>query len=100
MPAFDSAATSEQVVKTSTSQVKGRTFVITGAGQASIGSSLATELAKASPRRILIASRTASNVESVLTAIREIDDPVKGSFVQIDPRCRTMPRCDEPPRRF
>lgn len=84
MPAFDSAATSEQVVKTFTSQVKGRTFVITGAGQPSIGSSLATELAKASPRRILIASRTASNVESVLTAIREIDDSVKGSFVQID----------------
>ena len=84
MPVFDSAATSEQVVKAFASQVNGRTFVITGAGQPSIGSSLATELAKASPGHILIASRTASNVDPVLTAIRRIDPSTKTSFVQID----------------
>ena len=81
MPSFDTAVTSAQVVATFGQQVKGRTFVITGAGQPSIGSSIATELAKASPAHVLIASRTAAKVESVLSAI---SGSVKATFVQVD----------------
>ncbi|KAK2879559.1 hypothetical protein FQN49_000752 [Arthroderma sp. PD_2] len=84
MAIFDATATSEQVVEAFTPQVKGRTFVITGAGQPSIGSSMATLLAKASPKHVLIASRTAARVEPVISAIREIDPLVKTTFVQID----------------
>ncbi len=81
---FDATATSEQVVTAFASQVKDRTFVITGAGQPSIGSSMATELAKASPAHILIASRTAAKVEPVLSTIRGINPSVKATFVQVD----------------
>lgn len=81
---FDTTATSEQVITTFASQVKGRTFVITGAGQPSIGSSMATELAKASPAHIVIASRTAAKVDPVLLTIRGINPSIKTTFVQVD----------------
>ncbi|KAK4173761.1 putative oxidoreductase [Triangularia setosa] len=84
MAFFDNAVTSEQVVSAFAPQVKGRVFVITGAGQPSIGSSIAVELAKASPSHILIASRTAENVYPVLSAIREEDTSVKATFVPVD----------------
>ncbi|KAK0671954.1 putative oxidoreductase [Cercophora samala] len=84
MPSFDSTVTSEQVVAALAPQVKGRTFVITGASQPSIGSSIAIELAKASPAHILIASRTAENVHPVISTIREKDPSIKTTFVQID----------------
>lgn len=84
MPAFDATATSEQVVEAFAPQIKGRTFVITGAGRPSIGSSMATELARASPAHILIASRTPAKVEPVLAAIRDIDSSIKTTFVQLD----------------
>ncbi|RYP66650.1 hypothetical protein DL770_008759 [Monosporascus sp. CRB-9-2] len=84
MPLFDATATSEQVVEAFAPQVKGRTYVITGAGQPSIGSSMAVTLARASPEHILIASRTAAKVEPVLAAIREVNPSVKATFVQVD----------------
>ncbi|KAK3293718.1 uncharacterized protein B0H64DRAFT_405324 [Chaetomium fimeti] len=84
MTVFDSAVTTEQVVTAFATQVRGRVFVITGAGQPSIGSSIATALAKASPAHILIASRTAANASPVLAAIREIDPSVQTTFVAVD----------------
>ncbi|KAI4098903.1 MAG: hypothetical protein LQ339_006209 [Xanthoria mediterranea] len=81
---WEATATSEQVVAAYAAQVKDRTFVITGAGQPSIGSSMATELAKASPAHILIASRTAAKVDPVLSAIRSINPSIKATFVQLD----------------
>ncbi|KAI0387199.1 NAD(P)-binding protein [Hypomontagnella monticulosa] len=84
MPEFDPLATSEQVIEAFSPQVKGRTFVITGAGQPSIGSQMATTLAKAAPAHILIASRTGSKVDPVLAAIKEIDSSIKATFVQVD----------------
>lgn len=84
MPFFDSTVDSEQVVTAFASRVKGRTFVITGAGKHSIGGSIATELAKASPAHILIASRTASSVDPVISAIHTIDPLVRTTFVQVD----------------
>lgn len=84
MTVFASTVTSEQAVAAFAPQVKGRTFVITGAGQPSIGSSIAIELAKASPAHLLIASRTAENVHPVITAIREQDPSIKTTFIQLD----------------
>jgi NAD(P)-dependent dehydrogenase (short-subunit alcohol dehydrogenase family) len=84
MPAFTATVTSEQIVTAFAPQVKDRIFVITGAGHPSIGSSIATELAKASPAQIFIASRTAANVDPVIAAIHGIDPLVKVNFVQVD----------------
>lgn len=84
MAVFDNNVTTEQVVATFADQVKNRTFAVTGAGHPSIGSSIATELAKASPAHILIASRTGANVDPVLSAIHAINPAIKATFVQVD----------------
>ncbi|KAI1391649.1 NAD(P)-binding protein [Hypoxylon trugodes] len=84
MAVFNATTTTDQVIDAFKSQVKGRTFVITGAGKPSIGSQMAVALAKASPMHILIASRTASRVETVLKEITEIDSSIKTTFVQVD----------------
>ncbi|OTB18210.1 hypothetical protein K445DRAFT_315012 [Daldinia sp. EC12] len=84
MPAFDETATSEQVIEAFASQIKGRTFVITGAGHPSIGSQMAVSIAKGAPAHILIASRTGKKVEPVLAKIAEIDSSIKTTFVQVD----------------
>ena len=81
---WEATATSEQVVAAYALQVEDRTFVITGAGQPLIGSSMATELAKASPAHMLIASRTAAKVDPVLFTIRSINPSIKATLVQLD----------------
>ena len=84
MPPFDGQTTSEDVITAFAPQIKGRTFVITGAGEPSIGSQMATSLAKGTPAHILIASRTASKVDPVLKKIAEMDSSIKTTFVQVD----------------
>ncbi|KAI0424239.1 NAD(P)-binding protein [Xylaria sp. FL1042] len=81
---FDGHTTSEEVLEAFKSQIKGKTFVLIGAGYPSIGSQMATYLARGSPAHILVASRTASKVEPVLKAIAEIDGSIKTTFVQVD----------------
>ncbi|KAI8963095.1 NAD(P)-binding protein [Daldinia sp. FL1419] len=84
MPVFDETATSEQVIEAFAPQIKGRTFVITGAGHPSIGSQMAVSIAKGAPEHILIASRTGRKVDPVLKSIAEIDSSIKTTFVQVD----------------
>ena len=84
MPDFPPDATSKQVIAAFSQQVKGRVFVITGAGQPSIGSSMATELAKASPSQIVVASRTTAKLDPVISAIHEIDSSIKATLIQVD----------------
>lgn len=81
---FDATATSEQVVEAFASQIKDQTFVITGAGKPSIGSQIATSLARKLPAHILIASRSAQKVELALEDIKTIDPSIKTTFVQVD----------------
>ncbi|ETS77419.1 hypothetical protein PFICI_11293 [Pestalotiopsis fici W106-1] len=84
MPEFNGSTTQGEVLQAFSSQVKGRTFVITGAGQPSIGSQLAVALAKAGPAQIVIASRSLSKVEPVIRAIQSINGTIRTSFVQMD----------------
>ncbi|GKZ40057.1 hypothetical protein AbraIFM66950_002113 [Aspergillus brasiliensis] len=84
MTTFDATASSEQVIDAFASNIKGKTFVITGAGKPSIGSQMATSLAKAAPAHILIASRTLSKVQPVLDEIHAIDSTIKTTAVQVD----------------
>ncbi|WZH40744.1 Short-chain dehydrogenase [Fusarium acuminatum] len=93
MSLLDKYSTSEEVVRAFASQAQGRTIVITGAGQPSIGSSMATTLAQASPAHIVIASRTASKAEPVLTQIQTINPAVKATFVQVDLSDHGSVRC-------
>ncbi|KAL7625839.1 hypothetical protein AAE478_005062 [Parahypoxylon ruwenzoriense] len=84
MTTFDATTTSEQVIEAFAPQIKGRAFVITGAGMPSIGSQIAVSLAKGSPSHIIIASRTAKKVDPVLENIAKIDSTIKAIFVQVD----------------
>ncbi|PLB46463.1 short-chain dehydrogenase [Aspergillus steynii IBT 23096] len=84
MPSFDGLTTSEEVLEAFGSQIKDRTFVITGAGKPSIGEQIVSYLAQGSPAHIIIASRTERKVTPVLEAIKAIDSSIKTTFVHID----------------
>ncbi|KAI1169471.1 hypothetical protein F4777DRAFT_221894 [Nemania sp. FL0916] len=84
MPTFDGLTTQDEVAQAFSSQIKGCTYVITGAGQPSIGSQMALTIARHSPAHILIASRSSSKVDPVLKRIKEIDSSIKTSFVQVE----------------
>ncbi|PYI00451.1 short-chain dehydrogenase [Aspergillus sclerotiicarbonarius CBS 121057] len=84
MAIFDATASSEQVIEAFGPQIKGKTFVITGASKLSIGSKMATSLAKAAPAHILIASRNLSKLQPVLDEIQAIDTTIKTTAVQVD----------------
>jgi NAD(P)-dependent dehydrogenase (short-subunit alcohol dehydrogenase family) len=81
---FDGHTTSEEVIAAFGPQIKGKTFVLIGAGYPSIGSQMATYLARGAPAHILIASRTAAKVEPVLKTIKEINPEIETTFVQVD----------------
>ncbi|KAI0164566.1 NAD(P)-binding protein [Xylariaceae sp. FL1272] len=81
---FDGQTTSEEVIETFMSEIKGKTFILIGAGYPSIGSQMATFLATGSPAHIVIASRTASKVEPVLKTIKETDESIKTTYVHVD----------------
>ncbi|KAI2608121.1 NAD(P)-binding protein [Hypoxylon fragiforme] len=84
MAKFDNKTTSEDVFEVFGSQIKGRTFVLTGAGMPSIGCQTALTLAKGSPAHIILVSRTLEKAEPVLQKIAEIDSSIKTSFVPIE----------------
>ncbi|KAI0505371.1 NAD(P)-binding protein [Xylaria bambusicola] len=71
---FDEYTTSEEVIETFKSLIKGRTVVLIGAGYPT----------RASPAHILVASRTTSKVEPVSRTIAGIDDSITTTFVQVD----------------
>ncbi|KAI3319871.1 NAD(P)-binding protein [Xylariaceae sp. AK1471] len=81
---FDGHTTSEEVIEAFKPEIKGKTYVLIGAGYPSIGSQMATYIAKGSPAHILIASRTASKVEPVVKTIAGIDSSIKTTYVQVD----------------
>ncbi|KAI1826368.1 NAD(P)-binding protein [Xylaria intraflava] len=81
---FDGHTTSEEVIEAFGAQIKGKVFVLIGAGYPSIGSQMATFLAKKSPSQIVIVSRTAAKVEPVLKTIAETDSSIKTAFIQVD----------------
>ncbi|KLU90223.1 hypothetical protein MAPG_09187 [Magnaporthiopsis poae ATCC 64411] len=69
MPAFNGYMTGDEVIAAFPDQIEGRTFVITGTGEPSIDSQMATMLARGSPTHIAVVSRTASRVEPALARI-------------------------------
>ncbi|RYP05108.1 hypothetical protein DL764_004024 [Monosporascus ibericus] len=63
---FNALTSSEEVIDRFTSQVKGRTFAITGAGTQSVGGYTALALAKAGPAHVVLVSRNPATVRPVL----------------------------------
>lgn len=86
MPAleFTRETTGAQVVEAFSDQVKGRTFLITGASNGSIASETAISLAHAGPAHIILLARSASKVEPVVKKIGAINTNTKTTFVAVE----------------
>ncbi|RYP23484.1 hypothetical protein DL767_008800 [Monosporascus sp. MG133] len=81
---FHAFTSSEEVIDRFGSQVKGRTFVITGPGTQSIGGYTALALAKAEPAHLVLVSRNPATVQPVLDEIKATAPNVKATFVRCD----------------
>ncbi|RYP73965.1 hypothetical protein DL771_003276 [Monosporascus sp. 5C6A] len=81
---FHALTSSEEVVDRFASQVKGRTFVITGAGTQSIGGYTALALSKAGPAHVVVVSRNPATVQPVLDEIKATAPNVRTTFVRCD----------------
>lgn len=81
MTNFGFATTGEEVCKALTSQIQGRTFLITGTSANGLGAQCATTLAAHSPANLILVSRTKSKVDPVIAAIQTINPAVTVTFV-------------------
>lgn len=84
MPIFNEETTSEQVIETFPSRIKGRTFVITGVSTDTLGGQTAVSLARGGAAHIIIATRTIKKAEPVVAEIASIDRSVKSTLLACD----------------
>ena len=60
------------------------TVLITGPSEHGIGGQVATTLAHASPKRLLLLGRTESKVSPIIDAINKINTAIDVKFIQVD----------------
>ncbi|KAI8274459.1 hypothetical protein K4K60_009674 [Colletotrichum sp. SAR11_57] len=84
MASFGFDTTAEEVVSTFASNVKGRTFLITGASANGLGAYMATSLAKASPAAFILAGRSEAKVAPVIKEIAAIDPSIRATFIAVE----------------
>lgn len=81
MSQFTAQTTGEEVCEAFASQVKGKTFLITGTSANGLGAKFATILAKYSPAQIILVSRSKSKVDPVIGEIKSADSSISVKFV-------------------
>lgn len=84
MSNFGPKTTAEEVCHAFKSQIKDRTFLITGTSAKGLGAKCATSIAHHSPAHIILVSRSKSKVDPVLDEIRKIDPKVSAQFVSCE----------------
>lgn len=84
MSSFTSTTTGEDVCETFPSQIRGKTFLVTGTSANGLGAKFTTILAKYSPAQIILVSRSKSKVEPVVDEIRAADSNISAKFVPCD----------------
>ncbi|KAI8948122.1 putative short-chain dehydrogenase [Xylaria longipes] len=84
MPDFNVDSTVSEVVEAFGTHATGKTFVITGPSAGGIGATVATALAKANPKRIILAGRNLSKVQPVIDEIAQINPDIETRFVKLD----------------
>ncbi|KAL1885397.1 hypothetical protein Plec18167_000890 [Paecilomyces lecythidis] len=83
--AFTWTTTSDEVVKAYADSVKGRTFLVTGAGTQSLGGETAISLARnASPAQLILPGRSLNTLSPVIDEIKAINKNVKVYYVPLD----------------
>lgn len=81
MSQFKSQTRGEEVCEAFPSQIKGRTFLITGTSANGLGAKFATILAKYSPAQIILVSRSKSKVDPVVDEIKSVNSDISVKFV-------------------
>src|SRR6266487_3235231 len=71
------------IVSDFSDQVKGRTFLITGPSEGSIGAETAISLAHASPSTILLLGRSLPKIQPTINTITSINASVRIIFIPI-----------------
>ncbi|KAF2669028.1 short-chain dehydrogenase [Microthyrium microscopicum] len=84
MTSFGFDTTGEQVVQAFPSAVQGKTIIITGASNNSLGGETALALATASPAHLILLARTAPKVTPVIAKIASINPNIKITFIPVD----------------
>ncbi|TLD14071.1 uncharacterized protein PgNI_02853 [Pyricularia grisea] len=84
MTTFGSETTAEEVVSAFSSNIKGRTFLITGTSTNGLGAYTATCLARASPEALILVARSEAKVAPVMEEIASIDPSIRAIFVPVD----------------
>ncbi|KAI3396965.1 hypothetical protein diail_11365 [Diaporthe ilicicola] len=81
MPQFTNQTTAEEVCEAFSSQIKGKTFLITGASANGLGAKYATTLAKYSPAQIILVSRSKPKVDPVIEDVKSVDSRISVKFI-------------------
>ncbi|KAF4548217.1 Short chain dehydrogenase-like protein 10 [Elsinoe fawcettii] len=81
---FNGNTNGSEVAAAFADRIKGRTIVITGVSPKSIGGTLAINLAAHEPEQLILASRTSSNLQSVIDTIKSTHQYAKVSAVSLD----------------
>lgn len=81
MSQFTSQTRGEDVCEAFSSQIKGRTFLITGTSANGLGAKFATILAQYSPAQLILVSRSKSKVDPVVDEIKSANSNISVKFV-------------------
>lgn len=84
MSQFTAQTTAEEVCEAFPAQIKGKTFLITGASANGLGAKYATALAKHSPAQIILVSRSKPKVDPVIDEIKSADSSISVKFVSCE----------------
>ncbi|KAG0647319.1 Translocon at the inner envelope membrane of chloroplasts 32 [Hyphodiscus hymeniophilus] len=84
MPEYGFDTTAPQIVNDFPQNVKGKTFVITGASANSIGGNTALNLAAGNPASLVLLARDESKVSPVIKEIASLSPSTKAIFIPID----------------
>lgn len=84
MSPFGSSTTSEEVVSAFADNIRGRTFVVTGASEGSLAASAVRHLATQSPENIILVARTKSKIDPLISEIGKTNPNVSTTFVHCD----------------
>lgn len=84
MPHFTKGSTAEEVCEAFSSQISGRTFLITGTSTRGIGAKIATSIAKQSPAQLILVSRNKAKVDPVIEEIKSTNPHIDTRFVLCD----------------
>ncbi|KAH8667597.1 putative retinol dehydrogenase 12 [Tricladium varicosporioides] len=83
MSKYSFSTTGFEIVSDFASQVKGRTFLITGPSEGGIGAETAISLAYGSPSTILLLGRSLPKIQPTIDAITKINSSITVKFVSV-----------------